>query len=153
MSFYDILSPFVGHDIIVDNAKRYPSIILNCVSNNNPIESIPPLEKYCYVTDRRMKRKSKRQQQQQTLTQDHEQKEHISPLSLASHNDSLIITKHRNYWSNNSNKTLLIPAKKFHDEDATSKRNKHDKTPKAPIRWTTTTARENATNPPICRLR
>lgn len=43
ISVYEVLSQFIGYEIIVDNARIcHPS---NCVSNDADMQSMPPLEK------------------------------------------------------------------------------------------------------------
>lgn len=76
--FYDKISPFVRHLIILDNATRHHSV-MNCISNNNPIESMTTLEKFGYCTNRRGKIKSKRQQQPQSQSQHQQRKCERSP--------------------------------------------------------------------------
>lgn len=76
--FYDKISPFVRHLIIVDNAKRHHSV-MNCISNNNPIESMTTLEKFGYCTNTRGKINSKRQQQPQSQSQHQQRKCDRSP--------------------------------------------------------------------------
>lgn len=96
MNFYDTISPFAGHHIIVDNAKRYPTMT---TSNTSPIESniMPPLEKCCYRADGRRRKQSKKQKQQ---TQ-HQQKPHnIFSSSTSCRNDSIMITKESNSFVN-----------------------------------------------------
>lgn len=134
MNFYAIMSPLLGLDTIVDNAKRYPSTVNSMSSNNIPIDSLmPPLQKYCYRSDRRRRRRhSNRQRQQQELqqtliTQENKQDPNVPiVVSPSSHTDKI----------NRTENTLQIPQKFFHGskDSIPSKQSKYDSAPKAPTR-------------------
>lgn len=140
MSFYDIISPFVDHDIVVDNAKCFhPS--LDCISSNQTTtdSSMPPLEKYRSSRNSRRKQRKSSKSQQKPKTQQHQQSfrqsssssSSLSSLSSSSHTVTIKQSKMKAYKTKS---TLLIPSKNFHDDNEISKQRNDDRAPMAPIR-------------------
>ena len=128
MHFYDVMAQYVGHDIIVDNAK-----VSAPMQRNHPIGymQMPPLQRYCYRHDSRRKRKSIKQQQPRPPNSN------TSSLSMCAPSiDSNMQIKERG--NDRLENLLMLPTKYFHDAgDGTnmSKENrKQDVGPKAPTR-------------------
>lgn len=123
--FYDVMSQFVGHHIIVDNAKS-TTTHMDC---NHTIE-MPPLQRNCYRDDNRRKRmfiKQQKQQQESKISSSFS----ITSSSVTASNMQLKEERVKDCWT-----LLIIPSKTFHCDDATmsTEKKKHDIIPKAPIR-------------------